>query len=46
MEVFETGVFDKINSFPFSVVRIPGKSSNPPSGVGCSAIAAESLRIA
>ena len=44
MESF--GLFDKKDSFPFSVVRMPDKSSNAPSSIVSSAIGAESLRIA
>ena len=38
--------FDKSDSFPFFIVRIPNKSSNVPSSIVYSAIGAESLRIA
>ena len=40
------GLFDKIGSFPFSIVRMSDKSSNVPSSIVYSAIGAESLRIA
>ena len=40
------GQFDKRDSFPFSIVRMPDKSSNVPSNIVYSAIGAESLRIA
>ena len=43
---FHFVVFDKRDSFPFSIVRMPHKSSNVPSSIGNSAIGAESLRIA
>ena len=43
---FQFGLFDKIDSFPFSIVRMPDKSSNVPSSIVYSAIGAESLRIA
>ena len=43
---FHFGLFDKRDSFPFSIVRIPDKSSNLPSSIVYSAIGAESLRIA
>ena len=43
---FYFGLFDKRDSFPFSILRMPGKSSNVPSGIVYSAIGAESLRIA
>ena len=43
---FHFGLFDKRDSFPFSIVRMPGKSSNVPSSIVYSAIGAESLRIA
>ena len=43
---FHFGFFDKRDSFPFSIVRLPDKSSNIPSSVVYSAIGAESLRIA
>ena len=46
MESFEFGFFDKRDSFPFSIVRIPDKSSNVPSSTIYSAIGSESLRIA
>ena len=42
---FHFGLFDKRDSFPFSVVIMPDKSSNIPSSIVCSAIFAESLRI-
>ena len=45
-EKFQFGLFDKRNSFPFSIVRMPGKSSNVPSSTVYSATGAESLRIA
>ena len=43
---FHFGVFVKRDSFPFSIVRTPVKSSNVPSSIIYSAIGAESLRIA
>ena len=43
---FHFGLFDKRDSFPFSIVRMPGKSSNVPSSIVYSTIGAESLRIA
>ena len=43
---FHFDLFDKRNSFPFSIIRIPDKSSNVPSSIVHSAIGAESLRIA
>ena len=43
---FYFGLFDKRDSFPFSIVRMPDKSSNVPSSIVYSAIDAESLRIA
>ena len=43
---FQFGLFDKRDSFPFSIVRMPDKSSNVPSSIVYSAIGAESLRIA
>ena len=46
MESFEFGFFDKRDSFPFSIVRMPDKSSNVPSSTIYSAIGSELLRIA
>ena len=46
MEDFIFGLFDKRDSFPFSIVRMPDKSSNVPSSIVYSAIVPESLRIA
>ena len=43
-EKFHFGLFDKINSFTFSIVRTPDKSSNVTSSIVYSAIGAESLR--
>ena len=43
---FHFGFFDKRDSFPFSIVRIPDKSSNLLSSIVYSAIGAESLKIA
>ena len=43
---FHFGLFDKRDSFPFSIARMPGKSSNVPSSIVYSAIGAESLIIA
>ena len=43
---FHFGLFDRRHSFPFSIVRMPDKSSNVPSNLVYSAIGAESLRIA
>ena len=37
---FHFGLFDKRNSFPFSIVRIPDKSSNVPSSIVNSVIGA------
>ena len=43
---FHFGLFDKRDPFPFSIVRIPDKSSNVPSSMVYSATGAESLGIA
>ena len=43
---FQSGLFDKRDSFPFPIVRMPDKSSNVPSSIVYSATGAESLRIA
>ena len=43
---FHFGLFDKRDSFPFSVVRMADKTSNVPSSIVYSAIGDESLRIA
>ena len=43
---FHFGLFDKRDSFPFSIVRVPDNSSNIPPSIVYSAIGAESLRIA
>ena len=43
---FHFGLFDKRDSFPFSIVRMPDKSSNVPSSILYFAIGAESLRNA
>ena len=43
---FHFGLFDKRDSFPFSIIRKPGKSSNVPSSIVYSGNGAESLRIA
>ena len=43
---FLVGLFDKRDDFPFSIVRMPYKSSNLPSNIFYSAIGAEILRIA
>ena len=43
---FEVGLFDKRDSFPFSIVRMPDKASNMPSNIFYSSIGAEVLRIA
>ena len=43
---FQFGFFDKRDSFPFSIVRMPDKSSNVPSSIVYFAIGTESLRIA
>ena len=45
-KLFETGLFDKRDAFPFSIVRMPYKSSNIPSSIFYSAIGTEVLRIA
>ena len=42
---FHFGLFEKKDWFPFSIVRLPGKSSNVPSNIVYSAIGGESLRI-
>ena len=43
---FQFGLFDKRDSFPFSIVRMPDQSSNVPSSIVHSDIGAESLRVA
>ena len=43
---FHFGLFDKRDSFPFSIVRMPEMTSKIPSSIVYSAIGAESLRIA
>ena len=43
---FHFGLFDKWDSFPFSIVRMPDKSNNIPFSIVYSATGAESLRIA
>ena len=43
---FHLGLFDKKDSFPFSIVRIPDKWSNIPSKIVYSAIGSESFGIA
>ena len=45
-EMFHSGLFDKRDSFLFSIVRMTDNSSIIPSSIVCSAISAESLRIA
>ena len=42
---FETSLYDKRDSFPFSIVRMPYKSSNIPSKIFNASIGAEILRI-
>ena len=42
---FETSLYDKRDSFPFSIVRMPFKSSNIPSKTFYATISAEILRI-
>ena len=46
MQSFILASFNKRDSFPFSIVRMPDKSSNAPSSIVYCAIGAESLRIA
>ena len=43
---FQVDLFDKRDSFPFTIVRMPYKSSNIPSNIFYSSICAEALRIA
>ena len=43
---FHFGLFDKRDSFLFSIVRMPEKSSNAPSSIFYSAVGTESLRVA
>ena len=43
---FSVGLFDKRDSFNFTIVRMPHKCSNLPSSIFYSAIGAETLRIA
>ena len=43
---FSTGLYDKRDNFPFSIVRMPFASSNIPSKIFYSAISAEIIRIA
>ena len=42
---FNTSLYDKRDSFPFSIVRMPFKCSNMPSKIFYSTIGAEILRI-
>ena len=42
---FETSLYEKRDSFPFSIVRMPYKSSNMPSKIFYSTIGAEVLRL-
>ena len=42
---FETGLYDKRDAFPFSIVRMPYKCSNIPSNIFYASIGAEILRI-
>ena len=42
---FQVGLFDKRDVFPFTIVRMPYKSSNIPSNIFYSSICAETLRI-
>ena len=43
---FHFGLFNKTDSFSFSIVKIPDNSSNVPSSIVYSTIGAKSLRIA
>ena len=43
---FVTKLYDKRDSFPFKIVRMPDRSSNIPSKIFSSSIGAETLRIA
>ena len=43
---FTVSLYDKRDGFPFSIVRMPFRSSNMPSSIFYSAIGAEILRIA
>ena len=43
---FHFNLFDKRDSFPFSIVRMPDQSSNVPYSIVYSAIGAESSKIA
>ena len=45
-EKFHFGLFDKRDSFPFSVVRMPDRSGNIPSDIVYSAVTAKSMRTA
>ena len=42
---FRFSLFDKRDSFPFPIVRMPDKSSNVPASTAYSTIGAKSLRI-
>ena len=44
--MFQIALYDKRDSFPFSIVRMPFSSSNMPSSIFYSSIGAEILRIA
>ena len=46
MDNFKWVFFDKRDAFPFTIVRMPYKSSNIPSNIFYSSICAETLRIA
>ena len=43
---FQVGLLDKRDSFPFTIVRMPYRSSNIPSNMFYSSIGAETLIIA
>ena len=43
---FQIDLFDKRDSFPFSIVRMPEKSRNIPSNIAYMSIGADCLRIA
>ena len=46
VEMFQVGLFDKIDGFPFTIVRRPYRSNNFPSNMFYSSIGADTLRIA
>lgn len=45
VEKFQVGLFDKVDSFPLSILRMPDKSSNVPCNIVHFSVSVESFKL-